>query len=116
MKLNGEGKVARFYLWFEMGDLPDNLCRLFWGLVGRIGLSLFVASFVSAIVISVGYWGWQLLKFGGSHPWVSVVVAGLAVTAVILWRRSKRGEFAAGVVGTVVDSIKNRYCPRIEWD
>jgi hypothetical protein len=41
MKLNSKNIFARYYRWIY-GDLPNDLCGFFWGLVFAIGLSVFV--------------------------------------------------------------------------
>lgn len=126
MRLNRSGKIAKFYAFFlpDKQQLPSDFCTYFWGLVGR---ALFIVVIPGQIV------GWSiyglvlLVKFAWAHKigtlyWI-IAAIGLTLLALLaIWlnkrRKRLRLEFldeVKTIAAAKIDSVKNRYCPRIDW-
>lgn len=122
MKLNSNGKIARFYLWFsDTAGLPPEFCTYFWGLIVRgfvclvgVGMALFVVVLVAALLIALGRWL-------GHHKAANLFLAiSLAVIAMTTWLYRKQIQIeildeTKTIVKGKIDSVKNKYCPRIDW-
>jgi hypothetical protein len=95
MKLNSQGKLAKFYMWLP----PDDRRVLF--------LFIFAA-------VQVGLWLWA------HREGALFALALIAFSAFIVWlaERKKKVELfgeARAVVRAKVEGVKGRYCPRIDW-
>lgn len=122
MKLSERGSFARLYLFFsDSGRLPNDFCTFFWGLVWR-GFLFF--GLVGVILFTLIYWltvglmaAWRhrtgVLEFVGMLAAISLITYVLA--------RLKRVKIqtlndAEAILSGKIDAVKNRYCPRIEWE
>jgi len=122
VKLNRKSVFARFYLLAgDEWNLPEDFCSFFWGLVERalkviifVAVCLFIICFFVYGVIHVVMAGWR-------HPTISATaLASAFVIAGGFWLAYRRGVASAAsdllkIVNTKIDSVRNRYCLRIEW-
>lgn len=120
MRLNKNGKLARFYMLFDGAHLPNDLCTFWWGLVWRVAKVTLGAVIVLWLV---GMFGWAVFiisRAGWRHPGIAGLVIGLAaIIGLMIWkRRSLQFEVVREVkmvVGTRVSATKQRFCPQIDW-
>lgn len=122
MNLNPNGKIARFYLYFnaEPKLLPENFCTYFWGLFARC-----LAVLGAGVFLTLGLYGLILwLLFIASVLWSIklIMLVLLAMTLILLLARwiAKKDvpeviQETRTIIRGKVDSVKNRYCPRINW-
>lgn len=119
MKLNRNGLLAKYWLWMGDGDsLPGDFCKFFWGMVWRLSLcsiAAFCAIGILIFLLAVGVTGWHHKRI------TALVLTGAVTGALIVWRRRQLLKFQVVrevllVSSTKIESIKENYCPRIQWE
>lgn len=127
MTFNKNSRHLRFYQFITTGEwsynLPRNLCQYFW----RYVIALSGWSFL----ISFGLYGYVVLPLSWylglekNLPWITAfvfwevtVLTGICV--VIVWSITTfldNSNFDwIDCIDECCTAIKNRYCPRIQWD
>jgi hypothetical protein len=125
MQFNSKGKLAKFYMWLPPNDkrLPTDFCTYFWGLVGRalfiFGVGgMFLVMLVSSLVVLVIWFS----KLVWANKGVSLFVFGwLVFMALVIYLSDRKKKIKIGIITEIsavikgkVDSVKKRYCPRID--
>ena len=115
MELNSKSVFARFYLYcFGNDELPSDFCAFFWGLIWRgIGVFLLGLFFGGALTWAlIGIWTFVRAHKAGSLSFSEFVL----IFALMMWLvKSETLIEAHKILSAKVDSVKNRYCPRITW-
>jgi hypothetical protein len=120
MRLSRNNIFVRWYRWLGShrwlgSPYPQDFCTLFWGIIGRtLLLGIVCTCFLTGLGITLV----SLVLAFWRHPAfiVGAVAAGVGIVAFFLNARGARlWRDAAQIVSGKVDSVKNRYCPHIEW-
>ena len=127
MRLNREGKLAKFYMWLPPDDkkLPQDLCTYFWGLVGR-AFAIFIIGGSMAVTIICGavigiLW---LSRLIWAHKALTLwVVSSGLIFALTIWLSGRKKKIKIQILSETraiikgkIEAVKGRYCPRIECD
>lgn len=126
MRLNSKGKLAKFYMWLPPEDkkLPQDFCSYFWGLVARV---FFIFGMGGLVVVSLVYWAVRFVLWLSHLIWAHkgpslIVLAFILFIALSVWLSERKKKIkteilseAKAIISGKIDSVKNRYCPRIEW-
>jgi hypothetical protein len=121
MKLSKESQFYRFFTKYGCSP-PNNLCTLFWGtlalsacliaLGALVGIYIVLGIAAHVLWFQYGFIFNQITVFGFLFD---IVLLSCVITIYVKWN-PKHLQKTENILDAYIDSIKNKYCPTIDWE